>query len=79
MGDSLLKGTEGPICKPDPLQKEDCCLSGACIRDVKRKLPALIQPLDLLLIFQVVDEEDSRQGLRAIKRDFRAFGQVVKG
>ena len=27
--DSLLKGTEGPICRRDPLLREVCCLPGA--------------------------------------------------
>lgn len=67
MGDSLLKGTEGPICRPDPLHMEVCCLPGAWIRDVKRKLSALFQPSDyyLLLFFQVGSDEVSRQSLKS--------------
>ncbi|KAK4818826.1 LOW QUALITY PROTEIN: hypothetical protein QYF61_019863 [Mycteria americana] len=29
IGDSLLKGTQGPTCRPDPLLREVCCLPGA--------------------------------------------------
>lgn len=28
IGDSLMKGTEGPICRADPLLREVCCLPG---------------------------------------------------
>ena len=44
IGDSLLKGTEGPICRPDPFLREVCCLPRAWVKDVKRKLPTLVQP-----------------------------------
>jgi len=46
LGDSLLKGTEGPIRPPDPSHREICCLPGARVRDVARKLPGLVQPPD---------------------------------
>jgi len=48
---------------------------------VKRKLPTLVWPLDYytLLIFQVGSSEVAARSLRAIKRDFRALGQLVKG
>jgi len=29
IGDSLLRGTEGPISPPDPSHREFCCLPGA--------------------------------------------------
>ncbi|KAK4826596.1 hypothetical protein QYF61_010358 [Mycteria americana] len=32
IGDSLLKGTEGSICRPDPLLREVCCLPGAWVK-----------------------------------------------
>jgi len=41
IGDSLLKGTEDPICRPDPSHREACCLPGARVRDVAAKLPGL--------------------------------------
>ena len=28
IGDSRLRGTEGPICRPDPSHREFCCLLG---------------------------------------------------
>ncbi|KAK4810734.1 hypothetical protein QYF61_007708 [Mycteria americana] len=37
-----MKGTEGPICRLDPLLREVCCLPGAWVKDVKRKLPTLV-------------------------------------
>ena len=44
IGDSLLRGTEGPICRPDPSHREVCCLPGARVRDVAKKLPGLVWP-----------------------------------
>ncbi|KAK4815580.1 hypothetical protein QYF61_004097 [Mycteria americana] len=41
VGDSLLRGTEGPICRTDPALREVCCLPGARVRDVTRVLPSL--------------------------------------
>lgn len=31
--DSLLKGTEGLLCRPDPLLREACCPPGALVKD----------------------------------------------
>jgi len=45
-GYSLLKGTEGPICREDPPHREFCCLPEAWMRDTTRKLPSLVQPSD---------------------------------
>lgn len=39
-----LLRTEVPIRWLDPLHGEDCCPPGACIKDVTRKLPSLVQP-----------------------------------
>ncbi|KAK4815696.1 hypothetical protein QYF61_006679 [Mycteria americana] len=41
VGDSLLRGTEGPICRTDPPLREVCCLHGARVKDVTRILPSL--------------------------------------
>lgn len=81
VGDSLLRGTEGPICRPDPSHREVCCLPGAQIRDVKRKLSDLVQPSDYypLLVFQVGSDEIITRRARAMKRDFRALGRLVRG
>jgi len=46
IGDSLLRGTEGPICRPDPSHREVRCLPGARVRDVAKKLPGLVWPSD---------------------------------
>ena len=42
VGDSLLWGTEGSICRPDLTCREVCCLPGAHIRDIARKVPGLV-------------------------------------
>jgi len=81
IGDSLLRGTEGPICQPDPTRREVCCLPGAWVRDISRKLPGLIRLSDYypLLIIQAGSDEIAEKSLRSIKKDFRGLGQVVDG
>ncbi|XP_050821628.1 uncharacterized protein LOC127057046 [Gopherus flavomarginatus] len=46
VGDSLLRGTETPICCPDRSSREVCCLPGARIRDVTEALSRIIRPSD---------------------------------
>jgi len=81
IGDCLLRGTEGPICRPDPSHREGCCLPGARVRDVSRKLAGLVQPSDyyLLLVMQVGSDKMAERSPKAIKRDFRALGGLVEG
>jgi len=69
-----MKGTEGPIS-----HREVCCLPGAGVRVVARKLPGLVQPSNYypLLVMQVGSEIVERSP-KAIKRDFRALGRLVE-
>ncbi|XP_042671795.1 uncharacterized protein LOC122158835 [Centrocercus urophasianus] len=81
VGDSLLRGTEGPICRPDPTRREVCCLPAARVRDISRKLPSLIRPSDYypLLIVQAGSDEIPVRSQRIIKNDFRRLGKLVDG
>ena len=81
MGDSLLWGTEGSICRPDPTCREGCCLPGAHIRDIARKVLGLVCSSDYcpLLIVQVGRDGIAQGSLRAIKKDVRGLGQMVEG
>uniref|UniRef100_R7VVZ9 Uncharacterized protein n=1 Tax=Columba livia TaxID=8932 RepID=R7VVZ9_COLLI len=81
MGRCHRKGTEGSVCRPDPLLREVWCLPGARVKDMKRKLPVLERPSDYfpLLIFQVGSNETAIGNPKAIIRDFRALGGLVKG
>uniref|UniRef100_A0A8B9UU32 Reverse transcriptase domain-containing protein n=1 Tax=Anas zonorhyncha TaxID=75864 RepID=A0A8B9UU32_9AVES len=81
VGDSLLRGTEGPICLPDPTCREVCCLPGARVRDIARKLPNLVRPSDYypLLIIQAGSDDTEERSLKTIKRDFRGLGRLVDG
>ena len=56
-----------------------CCLPGARVRDISRKLPGLIHPSDYypLLIVQAGSDEIADRSLRAIKNDFRGLGRLV--
>ena len=81
VGDSLLRGTEGPICRPDPSPREVCCLPGARVRDIARNLPNLVRPSDYypLSIVQAGSDEIAERSLEAIQRDFRGLGRLVDG
>ncbi|KFV15623.1 hypothetical protein N340_04099, partial [Tauraco erythrolophus] len=81
IGDSHLRGSEGPICWADPALREVCCLLGDWVKDVSRKLPSLIQPTDYypLLLFHVGGDETETRSPQSIKRDFRTLGQLVRG
>ena len=65
VGDSLLRGTEGPIYRPDSSHWEVCCLSGAWVRDITRKLPKVVWSTDYfpLLIIQVGSDETAQRSL----------------
>jgi len=76
IGNSLLKGTEGPICQQDPSHREVCCPPGAWVRDVATKLPGLVWSSDYytLLVMQVGGDKIAERSPKAIKRDFKALG-----
>ena len=76
VGDSVLRGTEGPICRPDPNCREVCCLPGARVRDIARKLPNLVRPSNYypLLTVQAGSDKVAERSLKAIKWDFRGLG-----
>ena len=81
VGDSILRRVEGPICRPDPLHREVCCLPGARVKDLTAKLPALVRPKDYypFLVFQAGTNDITRRSPKSMKRDFRALRKLVKG
>ena len=81
VGDSALKGTEAPICQPDLVSREVCCLQGARIRGVAEGLPGLVSPNGyyLLLVVHVGAGDMDSSSLENIKKDYRALGEVVRG
>lgn len=64
IGDFLLKGAEGPVCRLNLLHGEVCWLSGAQLRDIVGKIPTLVSPLDYypLLVFQVGSDDATMRG-----------------
>uniref|UniRef100_A0A8B9I413 Uncharacterized protein n=1 Tax=Anser brachyrhynchus TaxID=132585 RepID=A0A8B9I413_9AVES len=80
VGDSLLRGTERPICRVDPYHREVCSLPRAKIMDITRTFPSLVCSTDYypLLIFQTGGEEAASCSLRGMKKDFKALGWLVK-
>ncbi|XP_075769327.1 uncharacterized protein LOC142821635 isoform X1 [Pelodiscus sinensis] len=80
VGDSLLRGTEAPICRPDSSSREVCCLPGARIRDVTEALSRIIRPSDYypMLLIHVGTNDTARCDTERIKCDYRALGVWVK-
>jgi len=58
-----------------------CCLPGAQVRDITRKLPKLVRSTDYfpLLIVQVGSDEIALRSLQTMKRDCRGLGSLVQG
>uniref|UniRef100_A0A8D2L091 SGNH hydrolase-type esterase domain-containing protein n=1 Tax=Varanus komodoensis TaxID=61221 RepID=A0A8D2L091_VARKO len=80
VGDSLLRGTEAVVCRPNLKTREVCCLPGACIRHVKDRVKRLVrsrshQPL---LVIHVGTNDVARQGVVGITRDFEALGKKLR-
>jgi len=80
IGDSLLKGTEGPIYQPDPSHREVCFSPGAQVRDIARKLPGLVQLSDCFppLVVQVGSEEITDKSAQEIKRTSGLWGDRLR-
>ncbi|GAB0210389.1 hypothetical protein GRJ2_003504700 [Grus japonensis] len=80
VGDSLLRGTEAPICRPDRESREVYCLLGAKIQDVAKRVPQLVKSTDYypLLLFHVGTNDAASQNLGRIKEDYKALGVQVK-
>ena len=74
-------GTEGSTCRSDGTYREMCCLPGAWVKEITRKLPHLVHPFDYypLLIVQAGSNEVAQRSLQTIKKDFRALRWLVEG
>ncbi|XP_065410850.1 uncharacterized protein LOC135973127 isoform X2 [Chrysemys picta bellii] len=80
VGDSLLRGTESSICRPDRENREVCCLPGARIHDVTERLPRLIKPSDRypFLLLHVGTNDTAKNDLERITADYVALGRRIK-
>ncbi|CAM5160534.1 unnamed protein product [Natator depressus] len=80
VGDSLLRGTESSIFRPDRENREVCCLPGARIHNVTEKLPRLIKPSDLypFLLLHVGTNDTAKNDLERITADYVALGRRIK-
>lgn len=80
IGDSLLRGTEAAICRPDQQVREVCCLPGAKVRDVAERLPRLFKPTDSypLLLIHVGTNNTARRSLEDTVRDYEVLGKRVR-
>ncbi|XP_059571010.1 uncharacterized protein LOC132244080 isoform X2 [Alligator mississippiensis] len=81
IGDSILRGTEGPICRQDPSTREVYCLPGAKIRDVKEVIQARIKPTDYcpMVLVHVGTNDAARRTPDHLMADYHALGGVLKG
>lgn len=66
IGESLLGGTEVPLCCPDILSRDMCCLPGAHIRDIRKALPQLIK-LEDYFPFIVLEAGSQDAAMRKLK------------
>ncbi|CAJ0940268.1 unnamed protein product [Ranitomeya imitator] len=80
VGDSLLRGTEAAICRPDITAREVCCLPGAMIKDVTDRIPKLFSSKDVhpFLLIHVGTNDTARKDLPTIYKDFEELGKKVK-
>jgi len=80
MSDSLLRGTEAPICRPNTEARKVCCLPGAKVRDVTERVPQLVKSTDYypLLLFHVGTNDTASQNVGSIKEHFKALGMKAK-
>ena len=80
VGDSLLRGTETVICRPDKMSREVCCLPGARIHDVTERLTRLIKPSEHhpILLIHVGINDTARRRFWDITRDFEELGRKAK-
>ena len=71
MGDSLLQGTEAPLCQPGLSSRQVCCLPGSQVWDVVEGLLKLAWPSAYypLLLFLVGTNDTARGNLDSIKSD----------
>ena len=81
MGESLLQGTEAPLCQPGLSCREVCCLPGAQVWDVVEGLLKLTWPSAYypLLLFLVGTNDTARGNLESIKSDYRALRKGSEG
>lgn len=80
VGDSLLRGVEAAVCRPDSLVCEVCCIPGARIWDVTENLPSLIKPTDHypFSLIHVGTNDTAWRSYEQTISDYEALGRRVK-
>lgn len=81
IGDSSLTEIEAPICHPDNVSREVCCLPAwSPIHNNAKRLRSLGKLGDhhSFLLFHIGTTEAKTRRLRNIKRDFMSLGKVLK-
>ncbi|XP_059576257.1 uncharacterized protein LOC132247667 [Alligator mississippiensis] len=80
VGNSILRGKEGPICRLDPMVREVSCMAGAKIRDITEAIPALIKPSDYypMVLVHVGTNNVARMSPDHIMKDFHELGDSLK-
>lgn len=81
VSDSLLLGTEAPMCHQDFESQEACCLPGACIWDIAERLSVFICPSDHypFLLDHTGITNTACNDTEQIRGDYKALGRRIKG
>jgi len=76
----MLRGTEAPICRLDREARDVCCLLGAKVQDVAKRVPQLVKSTDHypLLLFHTGTNDTASRNVGRIKEDFKALGVKAK-
>lgn len=77
----MLRGTETPICHPDRLSREVCCLLCTRIWDIRKRMLGRIKLEDYysLLVFQAGSHEVVTRKGKNVKKVFMSLGKMLKG
>ena len=69
------------MCRLDPLHREVCCLPGARVKDVRKKLLSLVQPSGFyrLLLFQVGSDDNRKKFPKDYEKGLQSLGVTGKG
>lgn len=73
---TLSRDTEVPICWPDRVSWEVCCLLEARVRVVLERVPQLVKNTDYypLLLFHVGTNDTASHNLGRIKEEYKVLG-----
>ena len=78
IGNFLVEGTEAPICHPDNLFREVCCLPGAHLETLGRLYHNSLNLKTTILLLTLRLGPGMRK-LKNVKKDFTSLEKMLKG